>query len=108
MTKFVGIEYLIGNAFIYLTEERFITLKVLYAYQEKMQAYWNSNGIDALISGEVENAVYSFKDYFELQKEAKIIILRPEVTKEALEQRFIGWLPINILLSFQEVSKNFS
>ena len=108
MTKFVGIEYLIGNAFIYLTEKRFIELRDIYKYRRQMQNYWNSNDIDAIITGEVAITVYEFKDYFELKKEAGIIILKPEVTKEALKQRFVWYLKKDIALSFEEVAKNFS
>lgn len=108
MTKFVGMEYLIGNAFLYLTEERFIKLRNIYKYRRQMHNYWSSNDIDAIIVGEVAIAVYEFKDYFELKKEAGIIILKPEVTKEALKQRFVWHLKEDIALSFEEVAKNFS
>ena len=108
MTTFVGIEYVIGNSFIYLTEERFITLKALYEYCEKLQAYWNSNSIDALISGEVISTLYNFYDYFEFSEKAGIILLKPEISDQILKQRFIGYLPINILLSFKEVAKELS
>lgn len=105
MTATVGTEYLIGNAFIYLTDERFLTVKDLNNYRREMQNYWNSNGIDAVITGNIENATYYFDKYFEFQHEASLIILKPNITKEDLKQRFIGYLPLNVLLSFKKVSK---
>ena len=107
MTTLVGTEYLIANAFIYLTEKRFINLNDLSQYQIRIQNYWNSNNIDAIFTGEIESTSYSFKDYFELQKEASIIILKQSITKEILEQRFVGYLPMNILLSFQKATQSF-
>lgn len=107
MTKFVSIEYLVGNAFIYLTEERFIRLEDIYKYLGQMHNYWKSNDIDAVISGEV-NSVNDFADYFEFRRDAGIIILRETVTKEDLKSRFKERLPKDISLSFEKVAEEFS
>lgn len=108
MITFVGTEYVIGNAFIYLTEKRSITLKDLHNYSIQLQNYWNSNNIDAIITGQVHSTVYSFDNYFDFQKEVNIIVLKSNISKEMLQQRFVGYLPLNILLSFQKVTQLFS
>lgn len=99
MTTFVGYEYLIGNAFIYLTDERFLTLKELFDYQNKLQKYWISNNIDAVFAGEIED-VYAFSEYFEFRREAKLIILNSNISKDTLRHRFVGYLPWDIVVSF--------
>lgn len=103
MTTFVGYEYLIGNAFIYLTDERFLTLRKLFDYKNKLQKYWISNNIDAVFAGEIED-VYDFSEYFEFRREAKLIILNSNITKDTLKHRFVGYLPLDIVVSFAKAT----
>lgn len=58
MTKFIGPEYLIGTAFIYLTDGRCVELKIINKYRLALQKYWNLNNRDALICGEIKDAIY--------------------------------------------------
>ena len=58
MTKFIGPEFLIANAFTYLTNERFLDLKVINRYRFALQKYWNLNKRDVLICGEIKEAIY--------------------------------------------------
>lgn len=102
MTTVIGMEYLIGNAFIYSTEERFLSLQKINDFSAKMQKYWYLKGIDAVIKGSVAYVANNFDDYFEFNKEASLIVLKSNVTKEDLKQRFVGYLPLEILLSFEE------
>ena len=106
MTAIVGAEYLIGNAFIHLTKERFLRLADLNNYRIQIQSYLNSNHIDAVITGNIPKAAYDFENYFELKEDANIIILKANITKKDLEQRFVGYLPFNVLLSFEKVAQS--
>ena len=108
MTTFVGAEYLIANAFIHLTESRYLTIKELNECQRKMQNYWNSNNIDAIINGNIKDAAYQFDDYFEIREDVSLILLKPNITKMDLEYRFVGYLPLEVILSFEKAMKNFS
>lgn len=108
MTTFVGHEYLIGNAFLYLTKERHITLEELHNYREKLQQYWNSHNIDAVFVGELEKSVWLYQDCFELKKEVGLITLKPNVNKKKLERWFIGYLPLDVLFSFKNVADQIS
>lgn len=48
MAKFIGPGYLIGTAFIYLTNELSLKLKIINKYRLALQKYWNLNKRDAL------------------------------------------------------------
>ncbi len=108
MTKFIGPEYLIGNAFIYLTDERFIGIRKINKYRAAIQQYWISNCRDALIYGEITSALYDFNDYFSFDRSAGVITLNPDVSVDALKQRFVDYLSGNIDKDFETVAKNLS
>ncbi len=107
MTKFIGIEYLIGNAFIYLTKDRFISLKDINKYRILMQNYFISANNDAIITGEVEYALNSFKDYFKFDRKCGVICLNSNISNEILRERFVWYLSDDIAKSFEKVAKNF-
>jgi len=103
MVSMVGCEYLIGNAFIYLTKEQFISLDTLNRYRWQVQQYWNSNNIDAILVGEIKDCICDYCDYF--GKNNNIIFLNSDITQEILQKRFIHYLPSNIASGFEKVSK---
>ncbi len=109
MTKFIGPEYLVASAFVYLTKERFITFDNIYKYSYEVQKYWsNSEDIDAILTGRVnEDDLENFKDYYTVNDEASIVVLNSDVSIRDLEMRFIFNMPLNISESFRIVAKNF-
>ncbi len=109
MTKFIGPEYLIGNAFIYLTDERSLALKVINRYCLALQKYWNLNNCDALICGEIKEALYEYCDYFSFipfGKNAGTIILNSDVSIDDLKHRFVWHLLDGIDKDFEIVAKS--
>lgn len=111
MTKFIGPEYLIGNAFIYLTDERSIDLKVINRYRLALQKYWNLNNSDALICGEIRDAIYDYCDYFAFipsGRNAGTIILNSDISIDDLKQRFVWRLPTGIDKDFETIAKSLS
>jgi hypothetical protein len=107
MTTFVGMEYVIGNAFIY-SKEKYLTLESINNYAMQIKKYWDENDIDAIIVGEIENATYNFDNYFALHEKAHIVVLQPNITIENLRNRFMGYLPFDVIVSFVKVSQIFS
>lgn len=109
MTRFIGPEYLVGNAFIYLTDERFIHLRVINKYRLALQKYWNLNNRDALICGEIINALYDYDDYFSYTpfgKNAGLIVLNSDVSMDELKRRFVNYLPSSIDKDFETIAKS--
>lgn len=108
MGRFIGAEYLIGNAFIYLTEERFISLKEIHKYRYEVQNYFNEHTADAIISGEIEHAIYNYDDYFKLNRNAGIILLNDDISIDMLREQFVFPLPVDIALCLETVAENLS
>lgn len=108
MTKFVNTEYLIASAFVYLTEERFITLKAFYHYQDLVQTYCNENDIDTVILRNLDFVKDNFQDYFTIHIDAGIIVLNKDISKEILCKKFICAIPLYILEAFEKVAKRIS
>lgn len=109
MTKFIGPEYLVGNAFIYLTDERSVELKVINRYRLALQKYWNLNKSDALICGEIKDALYDYCDYFSFipfETNAGTIILNSDISIDDLKQKFVWSLPTGIDKDFEIVAKS--
>ncbi len=111
MTKFIGPEYLIGNAFIYLTDGRCVELKIINKYRLALQKYWNLNNRDALIWGEIKDAIYDYCDYFSFIPSGKntgTIILNSDISIDDLKHRFVWYLPTGINKDFEIVAKSLS
>lgn len=104
MTRCIGFEYLIGNAFIYLTTERFISLKVINNYSYNIQQYWNSNNSDAILYGTLEQAFYDYSDYFSFDRDSGLVTLNSDITTEMLTEIFVWRLPEDIAKDFETVS----
>lgn len=107
MTTFVGMEYIIANAFIYLSKNHILTLGDINKYRMKVQEYWSKNDIDAIIVGDIEAVAYNYETYFIFHKEAHIIVLQSGISIEHLRQRFVGYLPFDIITSFVKVGQFF-
>lgn len=102
MTDFIGLEHLIAYSLVHLTEERFVHFSDIYKYRKQIQKYWNSNHIDSLFCGDIDQAVHKYPDYFELHEEAGIIILKSHVSKEDLRIKFEPFFFSEISLAFQQ------
>ena len=51
MTTWIGIEYLVANAFIHSiehTNQRYLKIETIFTYQKNLMNDWNINKIDAL------------------------------------------------------------
>lgn len=91
MTTFIGIEYLVANAFLYSIEQRnqrFLTTDKIFNYQRALMNYWNRENIDALIYGGLSTISTEYKDYFTFFSQAYLIVLNDNVDEEMLKQRF--------------------
>lgn len=91
MTAFIGIEYLVANAFIYSIEQknqRSLTTDKIFNYQRTLMNYWNMKNIDALIHGGLSKLSMEYKDYFTLFSEAHLIVLNDTITLENLKEKF--------------------
>lgn len=107
MDAFVGAEYIIANALIALNKKGMdcISFSRLRDIGVQVQRYCNENGVDAVIltSGDsISNALYDFSDYFEYVESSPsshepMICVRKGTPISRLEQRFIGYLPLNIV-----------
>lgn len=108
MDAFVGAEYIIANALIVLSRERgedCISLSKLRSIGVQVQRYCNENNVEAVImtSGlNISNAIYDFSDYFEYIESTSsdsepMIRIRKGTPISRLEQRFIGYLPLQIV-----------
>lgn len=108
MDAFVGAEYIIANALIVLSKKKGedrISLSKLRFIGVQVQQYCNENGVDAVImtSGlNISNAIYDFSDYFEYMEPASpndepMIRVRKGIPISRLEQRFIGYLPLEVV-----------
>ncbi len=104
MTRCIGFEYLIGNAFIYLTSNRFISLKDINNYSYSIQQYWNSNNSNAVLYGVLEQALYDYDDYFSFDRNSGLVTLNSDITIETLTKIFVWRLPEDIAKDFETVS----
>lgn len=108
MAKFVGPEYLVGNAFLYFREQ-IITIEDIEKYRSKMQEYWNSHDINAVLTGRIdEYELSNFNDYFQVVDSVGIIILGPETSYDDLRRRFEYTIPIELSETFEIVAKQMS
>lgn len=93
MTKFIGPEFRIGNAFIYLTDERSFHLKVINKYRLSL----NLNNRDALICREIKDAIYDYCDYFSFIPYGRNAgILNSDISIDDLKHKFVWRLPTDI------------
>ncbi len=76
-----------------------------------LQKYWNLNNSDALICGEIINALYDYPDYFSYNPFGKndgLIVLNSDISIDSLKARFVYRLPIGIDKDFEAVAKSLS
>lgn len=105
MTKFVGPEYLVGNAFLYF-KKLIISIEAIEKYRSKVQEYWNSHNINAVLTGRIdEYELRNFNDYFQVIDSASIIILGAETSYDDLRMRFVYTIPIELSETFEIIAK---
>lgn len=111
MNTFVGAEYVIANALIALKEKQdYITFEKLREIGVKIQQSFNEHGVDAVIlttGDRIKSAIYNFSDYFEYDEigddiPKPIIRIKKSTTCKDLEQRFMGYLPLDVLRLLQK------
>ena len=107
MTEFIYIECLISNALIYLTKERYITVRDLHIYRMAVQYNLNLNNIDAIITNDFKSKSNRFEDYFEIIRDKGVIILKNNISKQILYEHFVQNIPDDIAKSFVIVAENF-
>ena len=103
----IGIEDLAANAFIALLQEdekcNFITYDELELYGEQAVKVLAEKGEKAtlLLSRNHTNAIFrDCSDFFEEEKQG--IRLKADKNRKALIDRFMGYLPIDILLALMD------
>lgn len=112
MNTFVGAEYVIANALIALKRrgQDCITFEKLREIGVEIQRCCNERGVDAVIltSGDrIASAIYNFSDYFEYDEtddefRKPVIRIKKTATCGDLEQRFVGYLPVDVLRLLRE------
>ena len=119
MATIVGAEYIIANVLIALkrlNKKEFITLDELsraVIYIQKQSLVDNkTNAIFLSSYKQMVTALYDFSDYFEYDPSDDSIYIVNTKNIDDLENRFIGYLPFNILKflvnkSIEYVLKNF-
>lgn len=104
-TKFVGPEYLVGNAFLHF-RELLISIEDIEKYRSKVQEYWSSHDINAVLTGRIdEYELRNFNDYFRVNDSASIIILGAETSYDDLRRRFVYTIPLELSETFEIVAK---
>lgn len=105
MTKFVGLEYLVGNAFLHF-KKLILTIEDIEKYRSKVQEYLNSHDINAVLTGRIdEYELSNFNDYFQVVDSVSIIILGPETSYDDLRRRFVYTIPLELSETFEIVAK---
>ena len=104
---YIGIEDLAANAFIALLQEdekcNFITYDELERYGEQAVKVLAEKGEKATLLLSRNNTDIMFRDcsnFFEEEKQG--IRLKADKNKKALIDRFMGYLPIDILLALMD------
>lgn len=113
MNTFVGAEYVMANALIALKRKGtdFITFERLREIGFKIQTIFNEQGLDAVIltSGDsISVAIFDFSDYFQYKEidGAPAIVIHKDTTITDLENRFVGYLPVDVLgVLIKEIDK---
>lgn len=104
MNTFVGAEYVMANTLIALKRKGidFITFEKLREIGFKIQTSFNKQGLDAIImtsGNSISAAIFDFSDYFQYKEidGAPAIEIHKDTTIADLENRFVGYLPVDIL-----------
>ncbi len=113
MNTFVGAEYVMANTLIALKRKgiNFITFEKLREIGFKIQTSFNEQGLDAIImtSGDsISAAIFDFSDYFHYKEinGNPAIEIQKDTTITDLENRFVGYLPVNVLgVLLDEINK---
>ena len=105
MDVFVGAEYIIANALIALKRKGVDQIKYssLQSLGIDIQKTCNEQSVDAVLlfsPYNVSAAIYNFSDYFSYDESGKepIIRLNSKAKIEDLENRFMGYLPMDLLI----------
>jgi hypothetical protein len=109
MGVFVGAEYLIANALISLRKKGIskIAIPALQSFGIDVQQYCSQKQIDAIFllsADKVFAAIYNFSDYFSFEKIENVnyISINKDTPVEDLENRFIGYLPVDVVMAILE------
>ena len=108
MNTFVGAEYVMANALIALKRKGtdFITFERLREIGFKIQTSFNEQ---VLTSGDsISAAIFDFSDYFQYKEMDGVpaIEIHKDITITDLENRFVGYLPVDVLgVLLKEINK---
>lgn len=107
MTTFVGTEYLLAHALIKQSEKGgdAIPISDAVAFGENVQKYFNETNIHAVaVRHSIKEVIWNWPEYFKLTQLNGIayIQIAPHVLPQDLKQRFIGYLPIDVLKAIIE------
>jgi len=111
MCTFIGAEYLIANALIALSKKgiKQITFSQLndYGIQVKKTCIDEKVDVALLLSKDaVSSAIFNFSDYFSIiEGEEPIIEINKSSAVENLKERFIGYLPYEVVKILVEAAK---
>ena len=103
MTTIVGAEYIIANLLILIGKaynRNSVSVEEVINAGRYIQKQANENNVDVIFlfsRGQILNAVYSFPEYFEYNKETNKIILSKFKNVSDLKNRFVAYLPFNVL-----------
>lgn len=108
MTTFIGAEYIIAYTLITKIQSGFdtATFQEVRDFGAKLQNELNKNNIDAVvISHSLTDTVYQFSEYFEevSLNNVNYIKRKRDISLSDLEFRFLGYLPLNILNTVDDI-----
>lgn len=99
MTIFIGQEYIIGLSLI---TRQAISVAELNELSNTLQIKLNESNVDAIaISHDWQERAYGFPEYFTVVND--YILRACNVTPKCLEHRFLGYLPLNVLVIMKQV-----
>ena len=111
MAIFVGAEYIIANALIALQRKGIdkIHVSTLQTFGIMVQKLCIEKSVDAvvLLSKQYVNAaIYNFSDYFSYTEDSQgaYIHLKSGAEIQDMESRFIGYLPLDVLMIITEAA----
>ena len=110
----MGAEYIIANSLIALQKKKgrreisLGELSDLGIYIQKMSVEKDIDAIFLTSQDQWEMAIYDFSDYFEYNRERQSICIKQTKKIVDLANRFMGYLPWEVLSFLVETTNNFA
>lgn len=103
----IPIETIIGNAFIQALEKgiTYVPFSVIESYAEEVKKRSDRNLFFYFSRDEVHKAVHELGNGFKVYGSG--IICDKDVDTNALKEKYLGWLPLDLAVIFSEIKISF-